>query len=62
MGMYSKGIINSWSEISRFTTAEKEFEPDNATTEKYQTHIRIFGHLYEKLKDDFELLSELNQP
>ena len=57
MGMRARGVITDWSEIKKFSLNVIEFNPVQEENENYQTNITIFEHLYEKLKDDFELLS-----
>jgi len=57
LGMRASGFISEWSEIKKFSLIETEFNPVNEENDIYQTNIMIFEHLYEKLKDDFELLS-----
>ena len=57
LGMYAKGFIKDWNEIKKFALAETEFNPDNNQNTLYKTNISIFEHLYDKLKDDFEMLS-----
>jgi len=57
LGMRASGFISDWSEIKKFSLIETEYNPVNEENDIYQTNIMIFEHLYEKLKDDFELLS-----
>ncbi|MCW3117845.1 MAG: gluconate kinase, family [Chitinophagaceae bacterium] len=58
LGMYAKGFIKEWNEIKKFALAETEFNPGTLQKNLYQTNISIFEHLYDKLKDDFEILSQ----
>lgn len=58
MGMKATGFIKEWDEIMKFSATEKKIIPDPAKQALYQKYFSIFSHLYEKLKDDFELLSE----
>ncbi len=60
MGMYKTGVIKDWNEIQKFSSTETEFIPDKNLQQLYKKHILVFGHLYDKLKDDFEMLSTLN--
>jgi gluconokinase len=57
MAMHAKGVIRKWQDVHRLLTCEKAYEPRAAESGLYETNIRVFGHLYEKLKDDFVLLS-----
>jgi len=57
LGMRASGFISDWSEIKKFSLIETEYNPVHEENDIYQTNIMIFEHLYEKLKDDFELLS-----
>ena len=57
LGMYASGFINDWNDIKKFALSETGYSPDTAQKNLYQTNIGIFRHLYDKLKDDFELLS-----
>jgi gluconokinase len=60
MGMYKTGVIKGWNEIQKFTSTEMEYIPDKTIRQLYENHIPVFGHLYDKLKDDFEMLSSVN--
>jgi len=60
LGMYKTGIIKDWDEIQKFSSAGTEFIPDKNLQHLYKNHITVFGHLYDKLKDDFDILSVLN--
>jgi gluconokinase len=58
MGMKAAGFINDWEEIGKFSLTEKKIVPDRDKQKAYQKYFGIFSHLYEKLKHDFELLSQ----
>jgi len=60
MGMRAAGCIKDWDEIRKFSLPEKEIIPDPGKQDAYQKYFKIYSHLYEKLKDDFELLSQKN--
>ena len=56
MGMHAKGVIQDWQDVKRFAITQKEFIPSGDRDTIYTTHIRVFNNLYEKLKEDFEML------
>jgi gluconokinase len=58
MGMKAAGFIKDWEDIPKFSLPEKKILPDAGKQKAYPKYFSIFSHLYEKLKDDFELLSE----
>ncbi|MES1220164.1 MAG: gluconokinase [Bacteroidota bacterium] len=58
LGMYATGAIKDWNGIKKFALGESTFDPSSIDKNLYQRNISIFEHLYDKLKDDFEVLSQ----
>lgn len=61
LGMYKMGLVTAWQETLRYQTIDAEYIPDAGRQSLYKKNMLVFDHLYEKLKDDFDLLSTLNE-
>lgn len=58
MAMYALGLIKDWDEVKSMTETSAVFHPDSEAHEKYLKNFKVFEKLYDKLKDDFLILSE----
>ncbi|MGC4034984.1 MAG: gluconokinase [Chitinophagaceae bacterium] len=61
ISMFKKGLISNWNKLNGFSHSEKEFLPDVNLIASYQKRFSVFNRLYDKLKDDFELLSNIEE-
>lgn len=53
IGMKALGIINDIEEVEKLVPISKEFYPDAKNHEIYMKNFEIYSRLYEKLKDEF---------
>jgi gluconokinase len=59
MGMYALGLFKDLTEVERMLPPSREILPHADAHETYRKLHAIFAGLYDKLKDDFARLSEL---
>ena len=59
MGMYAIGLFKNLTEVERILPEAREIVPYAKAHETYRKLHEIFAGLYDKLKDDFAKLSEL---
>ena len=61
LGMYATKFIKGLSDTKRFTQVCKIYEPDPAGKKIYAELFTLFNSLYPKLKEDFVVLSRLQE-
>lgn len=59
IGMKALGIIDDIEEVEKLVPISKEFYPDPKNHEIYMKTFKIYSRLYEKLKDEFSEIVEL---
>ncbi len=50
LGMRAMGILSSWEDAEKYTTADKSFVPDKKKTKIYQRNFELFSKMYDTLK------------
>lgn len=61
LGMFGTGHLKDLSAVKEFVKVTRVFEPDPATHENYVQLSVFFDSLYPRLKDDFAILSRLQE-
>jgi len=59
LAMKYLGSLKEWSDVKAIITADEQFDPDPLLHQQYSSNYSIFEHLYEKLKDDFQKIDQL---
>lgn len=61
LGMKATGAIKDWGEAKGLIPVERTFEPDRAMKDFYQERFQVFKKLYDRLADEFERWSEIQE-
>jgi gluconokinase len=59
LAMKYLGTLKEWSDVKAIITADEQFYPDPLLNQQYSANYGIFEHLYEKLKDDFQKIDQI---
>ena len=59
LAMKYLGSLKEWNDVKAIITADEQFYPDPLLHQAVFDNYGIFEHLYEKLKDDFQKIDQI---
>jgi len=59
LAMKYLGSLKEWKDVKGIITADEEYYPDSLLHQQYAANYGIFEHLYEKLKEDFQKIDQI---
>ena len=59
LAMKYLGSLKEWNDVKAIITVDEQFYPDPILHRQYSANYSIFEHLYEKLKDDFQKIDQI---
>jgi gluconokinase len=60
VGMKAVGLINDYTKSNLFLKEIEQFKPDKKEHAVYQKYFKVYQTLYKKLKDSFDMITEIN--